>query len=139
MHKNLNTDKQKKTTMVEDQQSNPKRYKIELNKIELTVGADLMEDALNGNLGHATTNFLKTICFIDNKGDPVESNADKKRDPTESANNSTKIGQPKEPKTDNKNDKVKHITKNVTPKKSVYDCNQNGRIYKNKELGGRST
>ena len=110
--------------MVEDQQNNPKRYKIELNRIELTVGADLMEDALNGNLGHATTNFLKTIGFINNKGDPVESTADKKRDPTESANTSTKIDQPKEPKADIKNKKVSHIIKNVTPKKLVYKCNQ---------------
>ena len=126
----MNTDKRNKTTMVDNQQGNPKRYKI-----EFTVDADLMEDALKGNLGHATTDFLKTIGFINNKGNPVESTGDNKGNPVESTNNNTKISQPEEPKTNNKNEKVKHIIKNVTPKKSAYDYNQNGRIYKNKESG----
>ena len=103
--------------MVDNQQGNPKRYQV-----EFAVDAALMEDALNGNLGQATTDFLSAIGLINNKENPVESTGD-----------NTKIS--KEPKTDNKNDKVKNITKNATPKKSTYDCNQNGRIYKNKELG----
>ena len=30
-------------------------------------------------------------------------------------------------------EKVKHIIKNVTPKKLAYKCNQNGRVFNNKE------
>ena len=74
--------------MVDDQQGNPKRYWV-----ELTVDADLMEDALNGNLGQATTDFLSTIGLINNKGNPVESTGD-----------NTRI---KEEKTGNKKNKAK--------------------------------
>ena len=53
--------------MENKQQGNPKRYQV-----EFAVKAALMEDALSGNLGQATTEFLNAIGLIDKKGNPVE-------------------------------------------------------------------
>ena len=43
-------------------QGNPKRYQV-----EFAIKAALMEDALSGNLGPATTQFLKAISPVNKK------------------------------------------------------------------------
>ena len=80
-----------------------------------------MEDALNGNLGQATTDFLSTIGLIDKKGNPVESTGD---------NTTIKV----ETKTKNKNDKKQEnqpgfVTPNRKPKATTFlPCDKDGTV-----------
>ena len=60
----------KKIKMGDEQQGKPKRYCF-----EVAVDAALMEDALSGNLGQATTEFLNGITFMDKKGNPLKSSS----------------------------------------------------------------
>ena len=57
--------------MGDKQQGKPKRYRF-----EVAVDAALIEDALNGSLGTATTTFLSTIGLINSKGNPVDLNGE---------------------------------------------------------------
>ena len=76
--------------MGDKQQGNPKRYQV-----EFAVKAALMEDALNGNLGQATTNFLSTIGLIDSKGKPVDLNGGKAKIKVETKNDNKNENKPK--------------------------------------------
>ena len=102
--------------MGDKQQGNPKRYQV-----EFAVNAAPMEDALSSNLGQATTEFLNAIGLIDKKGNPVELTG-----------NNTKIKV--ETKTKTKNDKAQNLTKTITPTKLMYECNQEGTVFKTKRF-----
>ena len=67
-----------------------------------------MEDALSGNIGSATTQFLKAISFVNKKDKPVEQSGNGKQIKKE---NPPSVVKPKK-----------------THKKSMLDCDQEGTI-----------
>ena len=72
--------------MENNQQGNPKRYQV-----EFAVKAALMEEALSGNLGQATTKFLNAIGFLNKKGKPVELTGNNNKIKTETQSNNKHI------------------------------------------------
>ena len=101
--------------MGDEQQGKPKRYRF-----EVAVNAALMEDALSGNLGQATTEFLNAIGLISKEGNPVEPTAE---------NTTIKV----ETKTEDKNDKKQEnqpgfVTPTRKPKATTFLLCDNNRI-----------
>ena len=107
--------------MDDEQQHKHKRYRF-----KVALDEALLEDALNGTLGQATTKFLKGITFTNKKANPLQPMGNEKENPLQPTQDNAMN---KEEKDQNK----KHVPGLITPQtkqntRDYFYCDNDGDI-----------